>query len=82
VCPASSLPDTPTSFARMHVLANPRGSSPVCTPDIRDGRTRPRSTQPESRQSARWTPRSLTALERYRNNAVAGFGRLASCAST
>jgi len=80
VCPASCLPDTPTSFARMHVLGNRAAQAFTAQPDVREWANQttlnPARIPPERVDD----PVIAAAVERYRNHAVAGFGRLAEFA--
>ena len=80
VCPASSLPDTPASFARMHMLGNRADQASSTEPDIREWANQ------TTLNPARVPPERLgdlavaAAFERYRNHAVAGYRRLAEFA--
>ena len=82
VCPASSLPDTPTSFARMHVLGNRADQALSAHPDIREWANQTTLNPARIPPERLGDPEIAAALERYRNNAVAGFGRLAEFAAS
>jgi hypothetical protein len=81
VCLASCLPDTTSTFARMHVLGNRAGQAFTAQPDIREWANR------TTLNPARVPPERVgdllisAALERYRNHAAAGFERLAEFAA-
>jgi hypothetical protein len=81
VCPASCLPDTPISFARMQVLGNRAAQAFSAQPDIKEWANlttlNPARIPPE-RAGA---PDVAAALDRYRAHAVAGFARLAEFAA-
>ena len=81
ICPASCLPDTPTSFARMQVLGNRAAQAFTAQPDIKEwaGRTtlNPARIPPERGDD----PKVVAALDRYRSHAVAGLARLAEFAA-
>ena len=80
VCPASCLPDTPTSFARMHVLGNRAAQAFTAQPDIRGWANQTTLNPGRIPPERAGDPDVAAALERYRNHAVAGFGRLAEFA--
>lgn len=81
VCPASSLPDTPTSFARMQVLGARAARAFTALPDIKEWANRttlnPGRIPPERAGDSD----VAAALQRYRDHAVAGFDRLADFAA-
>jgi hypothetical protein len=81
VCPASSLPDTPTSFARMHVLGNRADQALSAHSDIREWANQTTLNPARIPPERLGDPEIAAALERYRSNAVAGFGRLAEFAA-
>jgi hypothetical protein len=80
VCPASCLPDTTTSFARMHVLGNHAAQAFAAQPDIRAWANRTTLNPGRIPPERVGDPDIAAALERYRSHAVAGFGRLAEFA--
>lgn len=81
VCPASCLPDTPTSFARMQVLGNRAAQAFTAQPDIKEWANQtalnPGRIPPELAGDAD----VAAALNRYRNHAFAGLARLAEFAA-
>ncbi len=80
VCPPSCLPDTPTSFARMHVLGNLAGQAFSSQPDVRDWANRTTLNPARIPAERAGDPDVAAALARYREHAVAGFARLAEFA--
>ncbi len=80
VCPASPLPDTPTTFARMHVLGNRADQAFTAQPDIREWANRTTLNPARVPPDRAGDPAIAAAFERYRSHAVAGFGRLAQFA--
>jgi hypothetical protein len=81
VCPASSLPDTPTSFARMHVLGNRADQASTSQRDIREWANQTTLNPARVPPGRVGDPDVAAAFERYRTHAVAGFGRLADFAA-
>jgi hypothetical protein len=81
VCPASSLPDTPTSFARMHVLGNRADQASTSQRDIREWANQTTLNPARVPPERVGDPDVAAAFERYRTHAVAGFGRLADFAA-
>ena len=81
VCPASSLPDTTTSWARMQVLGNRAAQAFTAEPDVREWANqttlKPGRIPPERVGE----PLIAAALERYRLHAGAGFARLTEFAA-
>jgi hypothetical protein len=80
VCPPSCLPDTPTSFARMHVLGNLAGQAFSSQPDVRDWANRTTLNPARIPADRASDPDVAGALLRYRDHAVAGFAKLAEFA--
>lgn len=80
-CPASSLPDTPTSFARMHTLGNRADQALSAHPDIREWANQTTLNPARIPPDRLGDPEIAAAFQRYRNNAVAGFARLAEFAA-
>ncbi len=81
VCPASCLPDTTTSFCRMQVLGSRAAQAFTAQPDIKEWANRTTLNPGRIPPSLANDPDVTAALERYRNNAVAGFDRLAKFAA-
>ena len=81
VCPASCLPDTPTSFARMQVLGNRAAQAFTAQPDIKEWANQTTLNPGRIPPERAGDPDVAAALERYRNHAVAGFARLAEFAA-
>jgi hypothetical protein len=80
VCPASCLPDTTSSFARMQVLGHLADQAFSAHPDIREWANQTTLNPARVPPERLGDPAIAAALERYRNHAVAGFGRLAEFA--
>jgi len=82
LCPPSCMPDTPTSFVRMQVLGNRATQAFTAMPDIKEWANsttlNPGRIPPERAGG----PDVATALDRYRNYAVAGWARLDEFAET
>ncbi len=81
ICPASCLPDTPTSFARMQVLGNRATQAFTAQPDIKEWATRTTLNPGRIPPERVGDPDVDAALDRYRNHADAGFARLAEFAA-
>ena len=76
VCPASCLPDTLTSFARMQVLGNRAAQAFTAQPDIRDWANRTTLNPARIPPERSGDPDVAAALERNQSHASAGFNRL------
>ena len=74
------MPDTPTTFARMHVLGNRADQAFTAQPDIREWANRTTLNPARVPPDRAGDPAIAAAFERYRSHAVAGFGRLAQFA--
>ena len=76
LCPPSTLPDTPTSWARMQVLGSRASQAFGSEPDVREW------SNATSLNPARITPQQMddpdvvAALERYRSALGAGLAKL------
>jgi hypothetical protein len=81
VCPASCLSDTTTSFARMQVLGNRAALAFTAQPDIREWANQTTLNPGRIPTERVGDPVIAAALQRYRNHADAGFGRLAEFAA-
>ncbi|MGV8848551.1 MAG: pyridine nucleotide-disulfide oxidoreductase [Propionibacteriaceae bacterium] len=81
VCPASCLPDTTTSFARMQVLGRRAGQAFTAEPDIKEWANQTTLNPARIPPERVGDPAISAALERYQNHAVAGFDRLAEFAA-
>ncbi|HET7724505.1 MAG TPA: pyridine nucleotide-disulfide oxidoreductase, partial [Propionibacteriaceae bacterium] len=82
VCLASCLPDTPVSFARMHVLGGRAGQAFSAQPDIREWANETALNPGRIPPDRAADPRLGVALDRYRQHAAAGFARLAEFAAS
>ena len=80
VCPASCLPDTPRSFARMQVLGNRAAQAFTAQPDIKEWANQTTLNPGRIPADRAENPAVAAALERYRNHAAAGLDRLAEFA--
>ncbi len=76
VCPASCLPDTPATFARMQVLGNRAAQAFTAQADIKEWANKTTLNPARIPPERAGDPGVAAALERYRNHAVAGFERL------
>jgi len=81
VCPASCLPDTPTSWARMQVLGNRAAQAFTAEPDIREWANQTTLNPARIPPGQAGDPAVAAAVERYRSHAQAGMARLAEFAA-
>ena len=81
VCPASCLPDTPSSFARMQVLGNRAAQAFTAEPDIKEWANQTTLNPGRIPPERAGDPDVAAALDRYRRHAVAGFARLGEFAA-
>ncbi len=80
VCPASCLPDTPVSFARMQVMGNRAAQAFTAQPDIKEWANRTTLNPGRIPPERAGAPDVAAALERLRHHAAAGLARLAEFA--
>lgn len=80
VCPASPLPDTPTSFARMQVLGNRAAQAFTAQPDVKEWANQTTLNPGRIRPERAGDSDVTAAQERLRSHAVDGFARLAEYA--
>lgn len=81
VCPASCLPDTPPSFARMQVLGSRAAQAFTAQPDIKDWANRTTLNPGRIPPEQTGDPVVAAALERYQSHASAGLNRLTEFAA-